>query len=232
MTLRQLHSDLWVAEAPLRFVGLEMGARMTVVRLPDGKVLVHSPIAASDELVREVRALGPIAYLVAPNRYHHLYVADWQRACPDAALYVAHGLDRKRPDLVVAGVLGDEAEPGWRGALEQVPLAGIPILSEVVFFHPASATLIATDLAFNIGHASPPVTRFVFRLFGTFGRLSPTLLERILVRDRAAFRRSFERVLVWPFERVIVAHGEVCEAGGRAQLMHGYRWVLGDGTGT
>ena len=188
--MKQLHSDLWISDSPLRFIGLEVGARMTVVRLPGGKLLLHSPIAATADLVRDVKALGPVAYLVAPNRLHHLFVGDWQRACPDASTYVAPGLDTKRADLVITGVLAEEPEPGWMGSVDQVLLGGFPFANEVVFFHRPSATLIATDLAFNIGPGSPPLTRLAFRLGGAYGRLSPTLLERILVRDRSAFRQS------------------------------------------
>ena len=46
-----------------------------VVRLPDGRLFLHSPIAPSDDLAREVEALGPVAYLVAPNKFHHLFVS-------------------------------------------------------------------------------------------------------------------------------------------------------------
>jgi len=225
--MKQLHSDLWTTDAPLRFFGLEVGARMTVVRLPDSRLLLHSPIAATKELVREVEAVGRVAYIVAPNRFHHLFVGEWQQACPDALLYVAPGLDTKRTDLAIEGVLGDEPEPGWRDDLDQVLLDGFPFANEIVFFHRPSATLIATDLAFNVCDSSPPLTRLFFRLGGTYGRLSPTLLERLLVRDRTAFRHSLERILEWPFERVVVAHGEVSEKGGREELIHGYSWLLG-----
>ena len=147
--MKQLHADLWTTDAPLRFFGLEVGARMTVVRLPDSKLLLHSPIAATEELVREVEAVGRVAYIVAPNRFHHLFVGEWQRVCPDALLYVAPGLDTKRTDLAIEGVLGDEPEPGWRDDLDQVLLDGFPFANEIVFFHRPSATLIATDCAFR-----------------------------------------------------------------------------------
>jgi hypothetical protein len=124
-------------------------------------------------------------------------------------------------------VLADEAEPGWSGVLDQQLLRGFPFANEVVFFHRSSATLIATDLVFNVGSSSPPLTRLAFRLGGSYGRLSPTPLERLLVRDRSAFRDSLERVLDWPFDRVVVAHGEVSEKGGREELIRGYSWVLG-----
>ena len=225
--MRRIDTDLWVSDAPLRFLGLEVGARMTVVRLPDGRLFLHSPIAASDALVAEVKALGPVAHLVAPNRFHHLFVADWKRACPEAALYAAPGLDAKRGDLPITAVLGDAPEPAWKGALEQVAVQGVPFVNEVVFFHRPSASLILTDLAFNVGESSPVSTRLAFRLMGKTGELAPTLLERLLARDRAAFRASLERILAWPFERVIVTHGDVCERGGREQLARNYAWLRG-----
>jgi hypothetical protein len=223
----QLDSDLWVTETPLRFLGVEVGARMTVVRLPSSKLLLHSPVAASEELVREVQALGSVAYLVAPNLLHHLFVGEWKQACPDASIHVAPGLDAKRADLAADSVLSNEPEAGWEGTLDQIVMDGFPFANEVVFFHRPSATLFLTDLAFNLGAAEPPLTRAFIRLAGTYGRVSPTLLERILVRDRKAFRASLERIFEWPFERVIVSHGEVSESGGREELASGYAWALG-----
>ena len=230
--MRQLHSDLWISDSPLRFLGLEVGARMTVVRLPDSTLMLHSPIAADPDLVREVKALGSVAYIVAPNLFHHLFAGEWQRACPEAQLYVASGLEVKRADLAIAGVLTDEPEAGWSGVVDQVVVGGFPFANEVAFFHRPSATLILTDLAFNIGPSSPRLTRAAFRLGGSYGRLSPTLLERILTKDRAAFRHSLERILAWPFDRVVVAHGEVSEKGGREELTRGYAWLLDDGAKT
>ncbi len=205
---------------------------MTVVRLPGSKLLLHSPIPASGELAGEVEALGSVAYLVAPNRLHHLYVGEWQRRYPDAATFVAPGLEAKRSDLEITGVLTDQPEPGWEDTVDQVLVDGFPFANEVAFFHRPSATLVLTDLAFNVGSCSPPLTRLAFRLGRAYGRLSPTLLERLMVRDRRAFRRSLERILRWPFDRVVVAHGKVVEAGGREQLIRGYSWILGKGHGT
>lgn len=223
--MRQLADEIWVVDQSLRFLGLEIGARMTVVRLPGRKLLLHSPIAVSNELVRAVEALGSVAYLVAPNRFHHLFAGAWQEICPAAALYVAPGLETKRPELRVAGVLGDTPEPGWADVLDQAFVRGFPLANEVVFFHKSSSTLVISDLAFHIGPTSPAATRLAFRLGGAYARLSPTILERFLVRDRAAFRSSLARILEWPFDRVVMAHGEVLERGGREQLARGYAWL-------
>lgn len=224
--MQQLDTDLWITDAPLRFFGVEIGARMTIVRLPQGKLLLHSPVSATPDLVREVGTLGSVDYLIAPNRFHHLYVAEWAAACPEARAFLAPGLAEKRPDLASSMQLTDDPDPGWAGSLDQILVEGLPLMNEVVFFHRPSRTLIATDLAFNVGSSFPLATRIAFRMARAYGRLSPTLLERIFAKDRPAFRRSLERILEWPFERVVVSHGEVSETGGREELIRGYAWLL------
>jgi hypothetical protein len=51
-------------------------------------------------------------------------------------------------------------------------------------------------------------------------------VERFLVRDRDRCRASLRRILDWPFDRVVVAHGTVVESGGRERLTDGYSWLL------
>lgn len=225
--LRELGPDLWVADQPLRFFGVELGARMTVVGLPGGRLLLHSPIACSRELAEQVERLGSPSFLVAPNRLHHLYIHEWQAAFPACRTYVAPGVDAKRPDLQVSGILGETPLPDWSATLDQALVAGFPFANEVVFFHQPSCSLVASDLLFNVGGGSPLLTRLAFRLTGAYGRPSSTLLERFLVRDRDAFRRSLERILAWPVSRIVVAHGEVVETGGREALAEAYGWLLG-----
>jgi hypothetical protein len=224
--LRELAPDVWVADQPLRFFGLEVGARMTVIRLPGARLLLHSPIARSHELAQQVERLGSPTLLIAPNRFHHLYAGDWKSAHPTARLYVAPGVEAKRPDLTISGVLGDDAVPDWSDVLDQVPIRGFPLANEVVFFHRPSRTLVASDLAFNVGPRSPALTRISFRLMGAYGRLSCTPLERLSIRDRSAFRHSLCRVLGWPIERIVVAHGEVVERDGHRALAEAYSWIL------
>src|SRR5262249_17087896 len=65
--LRSLHENLWVCEQPFGFFGLQVGARMTVIRIAGGDLLLHSPIAPTAELRAEVEALGPVKFLMAPN---------------------------------------------------------------------------------------------------------------------------------------------------------------------
>ena len=223
--LRRLADDVWVTERPQRFFGLPVGARMTVIRLSGGRLLLHSPLPLDAEIRAELDALGRVAYAVAPNRLHHLYAGDVVRAYPDARLWVAPGLPEKRPDLVHAGVLGDEAPVEWRGELEQAFFRGRPYENEVAFFHPATRTLILCDLAFNFGPRDAWPTRVLMSLLRSYGKLGPSKLDPLLIRDRAAARASLDRILAWDFDRVIVAHGDVQESGGYPLIRDGYAWL-------
>ena len=225
--LRPLAPDLWVAERPQRFLGLEVGTRMTVIRLADGSLLLHSPVALDAGLRRELDALGPVRFAVAPNRVHHLYAGKVAEAYPQARLWIGPGLERKRPDLVFEGILGDEAPAEWRGQLDQAFFRGRPYENEVVFFHRASRTLILCDLAFNFGPRAAAPTRLLMRLLRSYGSFGPSKLDPLLIRDRRAARESLERILAFDFDRVVIAHGDVLESGGHEALRRGYAWLLG-----
>jgi hypothetical protein len=139
---------------------------------------------------------------------------------------VAPGVERKRPDLDFVGVLGDGAPEEWQDDVDQIFFRGRPFENEVTFLHRQSRTLVLCDLAFNFGPEAPPATRVLMKLAGGYGRFGPTRLDPILIRDRPAARQSFERILAWDFDRVVIAHGEVLEAGGPAALRVGYDWLL------
>jgi hypothetical protein len=224
--LCELAENIWIAERPQRFYGIEVGTRMTVIRLAGGNLLLHSPVLLDPELRRELDSIGRVRFTVAPNRVHHLHAGEVAAVYPEARLWVAPGLERKRPDLVSAGVLGDAAPAEWKAEVDQVFFRGRPYENEVVFFHRASRTLILCDLAFNFGPRAAAPTRLLMRLLRSYGRFGPSRLDPLLIRDRRAARQSLERILDWDFDRVVVAHGDVLERGGREALRLGYAWLL------
>ena len=224
--LRPLAENLWVVDRPQSFYGLPVGTRMTVMRLADGRLLLHSPVALDAELRAQLDAIGRVSFAVAPNRVHHLYAGDVARAYPEARLWVAPGLERKRPDLVFDAVLTDDAPTEWSDEVGQVFFRGRPYENEVVFYHRASRTLILCDLAFNFGPRTATPTRLLMKLLRSYGRLGPSTLDPLLIRDRRAARESLEHILAWDFDRIIVAHGDVLERGGHEILRRGYAWLL------
>ncbi|PRQ05822.1 hypothetical protein ENSA5_01420 [Enhygromyxa salina] len=218
MALREIAEDLWTAEAEIAVAGMPLATRMTVIRRPDGSLILHSPIDIDDALADELDALGPVTQLLAPSRFHHLYLLGAERRWPDAKLWGAPGLPDKRRDLIFDEVLGDATPAALADTLDTRLFAGLPLASEVVVFHRRSKTLIVCDLVFNIHHSRSRASRWYLRASGAWQRCAQTPLIRALIRDRSAARRSLERIFEWDFERLIMAHGEIVERGARAVL--------------
>lgn len=236
--LQELAPDLWIANQPLRFLGLSVGTRMTVMRLAEGRLVVISPIALTPELITQLDRLGSVAYQIAPNRYHHLFAQTFQQRYPQAQFWGAIGLQEKRPDLVIEHIITAEAgEIGTEILYRQFPGINVPSLNfsgfgkpdplnEVVFYHKPSGTLIITDIAFHFNETNAWETRLAGKLIGGYDALQPTLLEKWRLTDCALVERSIRAVLAWDFDRVIMAHGSVIETNGKAMLKTGYEWLL------
>lgn len=228
IVLREIEPDrLWVAEHGLRVAGMELGRRMTIVRLPDGGLWLHSPSRPGAELRARLGPIGPVRFLVAPNRFHHRWLDTWQAAYPAAELIGAPGLADKRDDLEFDGTLGRTADPRWTDAIEQHLVGGAPRLSEVVFHHRATRTLVVTDLCFHLRPASLSWTGLVTRALGTYRRLATSRLVRLAIEDRDAFRDSIERILAWDVERLVMGHGEIVQDGAGERLRRAFEWLLG-----
>jgi len=222
--LRPIADGLWVEARRLRFAGVETGTRMSVVRLADGGLFVHSPVSLDAATREAVDTLGPVKAVVAPSRFHHLYVGEWIRAYPNAVACACPGLERKRRDLGWHRRLGDQPEEEWRGEIEQVFFGARWFENEVVFFHRASQTLICADLVFDLANHPSRLTRVVARLIGN-REPGGTFLEHLLIRDRAAAREQVDRMLAWKADRIVLAHGDIVETGGHEVLRRAYAWL-------
>jgi hypothetical protein len=223
--LRPLSDDLFVMDVPFRMGGMELGGRMTVMRLPDGGLWLHSPVKMDAAARGAVDALGPVRFLVAPNVMHHVFLGDWAAAYPSAKVLAPAGLRQKRKDLRIDVELSDVMDVGQSPDIELLLAHGIPKLEEFVFLHRPSRTLLMTDLAFNIHDSSSWLTRTYLKLCKAYGRLAPTWLLKSMVKDKAALRSWRDRVLTWDFDRVVPCHGQVLESGGRDAMREAFAWL-------
>ncbi len=215
--------EVWIETRPAAFLGVECGSRMTLVRLADGGLFVHSPVALDPATRAAVDALGPVRAVVAPSIFHHLHVGAWMAAYPGAVFGACPGLEWKRPDLDFSCVLADEPHPLWSADLAQVYFSSRRE-NEVVFFHRASRTMICADALLNLSRHPDWRTRGVARLMGNTG---PGLgwPERIMVRDRRVARRQVDRILEWDIDRLVLSHGELVERDGQATVRRAYAWL-------
>jgi hypothetical protein len=227
--LREFGPGIWVGDGPVvSFLGFAYPTRMALIKLSDGGLFAWSPTALSPALKRGVDSLGPVRFLVSPNRLHHLFLGEWKAAYPQARLYASPGLRKKRKDLAFDAELGEQAEPEWAADIAQVPVRG-SLITEVEFFHRASQTAIFTDLIQNF----PPDwfkgwRGVVARLDGICAPHPGAPREwRATFLNRKVARADLARILAWPIERVLIAHGDSVTADGAAFVRDAFAWLLG-----
>lgn len=236
--LKPVARDIWIVDGPeirMDYVGLKLPfpTRMTVIRLPDGALWIHSPTEPEPGILDEIAALGPVAHIIAPNTLHFWWIPDWHARFPEARVHVAPGVEaragRTGRTLPPFTELSGQADPAWSGVIEQV-LAPGSLLTEVDFFHRPSRTLVLTDLIENFEpeRVRSPFMRGLMRLFGAAdpdGK-APYDMQFSFRRHRGQMKRAVRQMIDWAPERVILAHGRWYERDGVAELRRAFRWVL------
>ncbi|MGO9061071.1 MAG: DUF4336 domain-containing protein, partial [Candidatus Binataceae bacterium] len=226
--LKSVAPGLWVAERLLR-LPYALGwlpSRMTVIKLANGALFLHSPILLDAPTRVALDELGPVRQIVAPSKAHHSFVADYIKAYPNARVHGALGLAEKRRDLKFHHLLGfDWPHTDWEGQIKQHLFRGASSLNEMVFFHTATRTLLLSDLIFNLTRDQAAQARMFHWVTGAAGRVGPHRLVRRMISDRTAARWSVETILRWDFDRVIVSHGNVIETDGRAHVRAAFSFL-------
>ncbi len=232
-TPKPVAPDVFVVDSLMPGVmGRILPLRMTVIRLPDGDLLLHSPTRFSFALKQELEALGPIRHLVAPNVAHWLFLQEWQQHCPEATSWATPGL-RERGQVRRSFVRLDRdltaPPPEWGGAIELETVAGALGFREIALFHVPTRTLLLTDLVLNLEVWKLPVLlRPLARLFGSVAPagMPPPYLRAIVRWGGPAAREAAQRLLAWAPERVTFAHGRWFETEGEASLRRSLRWLI------
>lgn len=226
--LARFAEDLYLAEGPeVSFFGFPYPTRMAVARLSNGDAWVWSPVALTPELAAAVEAIGPVRYIVSPNKLHHLFLAEWRDRWPQARLYAPPGLARKKPQLRFAGELLDQHECPWRTDIDQVVFGGSFAMTEVAFFHRASRTALLGDLIQRFPEAMATGWKgLVMRLGGLVGPQGGTPPDwRLSFLHRRQARAARDVVLGWKPERLVIAHGDCASAGATRIIEAALRWM-------
>jgi hypothetical protein len=224
--LGQIDTDLWVIERAHRYLGVEIETRMTVIKLADGSLFVHSPVRLDEVTRASLDKLGPVKHVVAPNRFHHLFVSDYPKIYPDVKIYGAPGLDTKRPDLHFDAILSEIPPSVWSGQIDQIVFRPFGALNETIFFHRRSRIALFTDLMFNVNHSDSALTRIVLRLDGGFRGLAVPRMFRLPIRMRRRLALdALARILEWDFDRLTVAHGDVVEGGAKTAMRNAWSFL-------
>jgi hypothetical protein len=212
--------DIGMVDGPLEYfriagirIPMPFTTRMTVVRLGNGRLFLHSPIKYDERLAAELRRLGTVRHLISPNQWHYAHIGEWQRAFPDAIAWASPGVRRRaRARCVDVNFTRElEAQPPaeWQAEIDQTLVPG-GIFKELVFFHKASGTLILTDTIMNLepDKLDEP-WRTAVKLSGMtypHGQIFFGMRMPLWLQQRKA-KAVFQKIRSWQPKRILLAHG-------------------------
>ena len=217
---KRVAQDIGIVDGPIEYLtsaGIRMPmpftTRMTVVRLENGDLFLHSPIKFDERLAAQLTELGAIRHLVSPNQFHYAHIGEWQRAFPEAVSWASPGVRRRARarhiEIHFDRDLQSVPPQDWADEMDQTLVPG-GIFKEFVFFHRASGTLILTDTIMNLelDKIDQP-WRAATRLSGMyhphgqvfFGMRLPFLLQRKRTET------AVQRIRSWDPDRIVLSHG-------------------------
>jgi hypothetical protein len=236
-TLKSIGPDIWIADGPVvqwGYAGMRFPfpTRMTVVRLPNGSLWVHSPIRPDENLLAEIDALGPVGHLVSPNKIHHISMGAWSARYTAARVWASPGV-RQRSQAKFTDDLEERPPAEWADVIDQRIARGSRALEEVIFFHKPSRVMILADMIENFepGRIDKRWFRWLAGLTNVLAPngMAPKDVQLTFLGRHAQLRPTVEWMLAWEPEKVIIAHGKWFEDNGAAELRRAFSWVRGIG---
>jgi hypothetical protein len=226
--LKEFGPSLYSVDGPIvSFFGFPYPTRMAVAQLSDGSAWVWSPVALTEGLANALQAIGPVRYIVSPNKLHHLFLSEWVDRWPDALLYAPPGLARKKPKIRFDSELDDEPDPAWAADIDQVVFRGSFAMEEVAFFHRQSRTAMFCDLIQR--HPESKMSGWkgmLMQLDGLVGSRGSTPREwRATFLRRGPARAARKKVLGWNAEQLLIAHGECAHTDAAKIIETALRWI-------
>ena len=217
---KPLAANVGIVDGPFEYltVGgirlpLPFTTRMTVVRLANGDLFLHSPIRFDERLAEELRGLGTVRHLVSPNQFHYAHVGEWARAFPGTISWASPGVRQRararQIDIDFTKNLDTNAPDEWREEIDQTLFPG-GYFKEFIFFHRASKTLILTDTIINLelDKISEP-WRTVTKLTGMYHPYGQTFfgLRLPLLFQRRKVKAAIGKIYSWQPQRIVLSHG-------------------------
>jgi hypothetical protein len=235
-TLKPIAEDVWIVDGPVVRFGMPwpkmpFPTRMTVIRI-GGDLFIHSPTPLVPELRAEMARIGTPRWIVAPNRLHYWWIPDWRAAFAEAEIYLAPRIREQageRIDFEGRALHRDSFYP-WDGEIATLPIEG-RFMTEVVFFHRPSRTLVLADLIENFEPGKLPsfAMRWLTWLGGAQDPDGQMPRDMRLAYPRATLEAAVAKMIAWGPERIVLAHGRWYEKNGTAELRRAFRWLPGIG---
>lgn len=222
----QLNTNrLWYHSDEKRYFGINVGQRMTIIRLHDDSLLVYNPGKLTNTLKRKIEKIGLVSSIITVNQHLDQTLSDWWLAYPNALFYSAPCLASKRTDIRFDGILNSTTSLIWKSNLCQTLLRGNDECEEIIFCDTLSKTLILGESLLTLNSGS-----FLRRSVGILHPSHPfaqvALFQKLKFNDLRLLRRSLQEILTWPFDHILPVYGDPVFFDGKRKLAKAYSWLL------
>jgi hypothetical protein len=206
---RKIADDVLLMSFPMRALGIDFRRNATLLRLRDGRLVIHSTAPFSERDLGVIRDFGEPAWLVDATLMHDTF-AKKGRAALLGSSYLAPPGFAKQTGISTESLFPPPSD--WVGEIDVLRIEGIRT-NEHALFHRQSRMLVVADLFFSFPETIRGWPRFFARHIMRLPRLFgvSVFFRRLMIRDRQAFADSMNVLLAWNFERVVVAHWEPVE---------------------
>jgi hypothetical protein len=215
--IEKLEPNLWRVEGDLP--SMSMRRVMTLVRMRDGRLVIHSAIALEDELMREIEAFGTPTFLVVPSGYHRMDAPAFKARYPDLRVVCPAAAREPVEKAVPVDLTYDGFPEDPDVVLRHV--SGVGEREGVMLVrHEGGCTLVFNDLIFNMPHQGG-FRGFVYKHLtqSSGGPRISRLARMFIIRDRAALAADLRALSETPdIRRIIVAHHEIIDGDPAAVL--------------
>jgi hypothetical protein len=214
--IEKVTENLWRVAAPVP--GAPFPRTMIVVRLSDGRLVIHNGIALDEREMKELEAWGTPAFLIVPSAGHRIDAKIYRDRYPKMRVIGPPGARKKIDEIVkVDATEVDFGDPNVRYEL----VAGTADGEGVLIVHSkGGTTLVFTDVLMNMKKLRG-FSGFMMGLFGFTGpkpKVSgPTRM--FVVKDKKALRAELEKRATIPdLSRIEVGHGDAITSDPAAAL--------------
>ena len=216
--IEELSDNLWRVEGELPH--FSMRRVMTVVRLSDGCLVIHSAIALDEASMSRLEAWGTPAFLLVPHARHRLDAPRFKERYPSLRVLAPPAvLSKARAVVVVDGTYADmPADP----ALRLEVLGGTGGAEGALVVQSADgASVVLNEVVFDLEPPKSAVGRAALRLvgFGPGARVTP-VVKLELVKDKVQLKAHLERLAAIPnLVRLIVSHSRMSQGSAAAAAL-------------
>ncbi len=218
---KKIADDVLLMSFPMPALGIDFRRNVTLLRLRDGRVVIHSTAPFSERDLGVIKGFGEPVWLVDATLMHDTFAKEARAALPGVSYIAPDGFTKTTgvPTLSLSIPPSD-----WAGEVDVLRIDGVRT-NEHALFHQPSRTLVVADLFFSFPSEMRGwpwfFVRHVMRLPRLFG--VSVFFRRLIIRDKRAFGDSMNLLLAWDFQRLIVAHWEPIEKDAKRQVERALR---------